>query len=149
MKNSNVAARRKALKIIGGTAMLPLVGALGGCSGDKDEPQRSVAKPAEPKPQPAETAGGTEAPAAEAPATTAKQQLPALTEDDPQAKSLAYVEDATSVDTSQQARYEDGQACSNCALFIAMGDSARGACSIFPGKSVNANGWCSVYAAKP
>ena len=38
---------------------------------------------------------------------------------DPQALALAYVSDASKVDTEAQPRFEAGQACGNCALFMA------------------------------
>ncbi len=79
----------------------------------------------------------------------ASQSMPKLQESDPQAMALAYVEDATKVDSAKQPRYQPGQLCSNCALYIPGDDPAWGGCSIFAGKLVAANGWCSVYAPKP
>lgn len=73
--------------------------------------------------------------------------LPRLSLDDPQAKSLGYVHDATEVDQSKYARYQPGQVCGNCALWQG-GDAEWGRCSIFPGKLVNTAGWCSAYAPK-
>lgn len=73
--------------------------------------------------------------------------LPVLSESDPQAQSLGYVQNATGVDAAKYPRYKAGQACANCALYMG-GDAAQGACSIFPGKAVKATGWCSVYAPK-
>ncbi len=75
--------------------------------------------------------------------------MPKLAEDDPQAKSLSYVHDATNVDSAKQPRYKAGQICANCALYQGKAGDEWGGCSIFPGKAVNANGWCSVYAPKP
>ena len=48
-----------------------------------------------------------------------------------------------------QPRYEDGQACVNCALFQGGPGDEWANCSIFPGRQVKATGWCSVYAPKP
>ena len=73
--------------------------------------------------------------------------LPRLDQSEPQAQALAYVNDATSIDASAQPRFQAGQACANCSLFLG-GDDQWGPCSIFPGKAVNAGGWCSVYAPK-
>lgn len=152
MPENNAPNRRRLLKILGGTALLPVIGALGACSGD-DKP---AAKTPDSKPEaaksdvqpPADTATNVEEPvAAETAASADNATLPALSEDDPQAKGLSYVEDATTVDATAQPRYAAGQACENCALYIPQ-DDARGGCSIFPGKSVNKNGWCSVYAPK-
>lgn len=74
--------------------------------------------------------------------------MPKLQESDPQAMALAYVEDASRVDSAKQARYEPGQNCANCALYIVGDDPDWGGCSIFAGKLVSASGWCSVYAPK-
>lgn len=82
---------------------------------------------------------------------TAQDDLPHVTDDDPTAKALAYVHDASMVDKSNPlaARYEPGQMCSNCVQLQGNeGDEWR-PCPIFPGKLVKATGWCSVWAAKP
>ncbi len=136
--------RRRFLKIAGGAAMIvPIVG-LAGCSGGKQD----VSAPATPK--------ADKAPAAPAKATPAQTQAPAaagnmpqLAEDDPQAKSLSYVHEASTVDTAKQPRYQSGQVCSNCALYQGKGTDEWAGCSIFPGKLVKSSGWCSVYAPKP
>ena len=70
--------------------------------------------------------------------------LPALTESDPMAKALNYVELATK---STNAKYKAGDDCANCQFYTA-GPSGRGACQLFPGKSVNAKGWCAGHAKK-
>jgi len=67
--------------------------------------------------------------------------------DDPQAKSLGYVEDASTVDTAAWPRKQPDQHCANCMLYQG-GDAEWGPCSIFPGKEVKATGWCNVWAAK-
>jgi len=74
-----------------------------------------------------------------------------LTEDDAQAKALAYVHDATTVDTSNPAaaRYEPGQECANCLQIQGAEGAEWRPCAIFPGKVVAAAGWCSVWVAKP
>lgn len=134
--------RRRFLKIFGGSAVLvPIVG-LTACSGGKDKAPAAPAK----KPKAMETDSKSAAPA-EAPARTSG--MPQLTEDDPQAKSLAYVNDATTIDGAKQPRYKAGQDCANCALFQGKAEQEWAGCSIFPGKAVNAAGWCTVYAPKP
>lgn len=65
-------------------------------------------------------------------------EMPHLSEDDPTAQSLKYVNASTT----------EGQSCSNCALAMGTAGDAWLPCQIFPGKSVNANGWCSVWAPK-
>lgn len=130
--------RRRFLKIVGSSAVLvPIVG-LTACSGEKDT---AAAKPK------AMEAESTSAGPAEAP--TKPSGMPQLSEDDPQAKSLAYVHDANAIDSTKQPRFKAGQNCSNCALFQGKADQEWAGCSIFPGKAVNAAGWCNVYAPKP
>ena len=136
--------RRRFLKIAGGGAvMVPIIG-LAGCSGGNDAAPPAAKPP--PSAAPATKAMEPAAPAA-APAPAKSTAMPKLSVDDPQAKSLAYVEDTTTIDTAKQPRFKAGQACSNCALFQKKDDPAWGGCSIFPGKLVAAAGWCSVYAA--
>lgn len=69
-------------------------------------------------------------------------ELPKLPLDNPQAKALAYVEDAG---TSKNPKYKPGSACSNCQFFTA----ATGACSLFAGYRVAPKGWCSAWSKKP
>jgi len=79
------------------------------------------------------------------------QDLPKLTEDDPTAKALLYVHDASAVDTAnpQAANYKAGQTCANCIQIQGEEGAAWRPCGIFPGKLVANGGWCSVWAAKP
>ncbi len=132
-----ISKRRQFLKTIGSTALLVPLAGIAACSGDK-EAAAPAAKPAAAPPPPAK-----EAPQAEPAGSAAKR----LSEDDPQAKSLSYVHDATTLEGSQT-RYKSGQACVNCALYKAEEGAEWGACSIFPGKQVKGSGWCSVYAPK-
>jgi hypothetical protein len=67
--------------------------------------------------------------------------LPRLPLDNPQAKALGYVEDATA---SKNPGYKVGSMCSNCQFFTA----ATGACAIFQGFSVPPKGWCTAWAKK-
>lgn len=76
---------------------------------------------------------------------TAAHAADMVKEDDAQAKSLAYVADATK---SKHAKYAAGAACSNCALYQGKAGDAAGGCGIFPGKHVAGKGWCSAYAKK-
>ncbi len=143
--------RRRFLKLLGGSAaLIPVIG-LTACGG---EPESGAAKTETPKPAPA--ARPDPAKPAAPPADPGSMQttppgggdLPRLSLDDPQAKALGYVHDATTVDKAAQPRYEPGQACKNCALFTG-GDQPWGGCGLFVGKSVAAAGWCSAYAPKP
>ena len=147
--------RRRFLKIAGsGAALVPIIG-LAGCSGGNDSAPTAAAKPAADAAAAAKDAAKsmeTEVKSAAAEVKAAAPsgtEMPRLAVDDPQAKSLSYVEDATSVDSARQPRYQPGQACANCALFQDSDGAEWAGCSIFPGKLVAAAGWCSVYAPKP
>lgn len=81
---------------------------------------------------------------------TAQQPLPRLDVNDPSAKALYYVEDATKVDNKNPlaSRFAPGQTCSNCSQIQGKAGDEWRPCAIFPGKVVHANGWCSVWAKK-
>lgn len=68
--------------------------------------------------------------------------LPRLPLDNPQAKALAYTEDATQ---SRHPNYKAGSTCANCQFFQA----STGACSVFPGFSVAPAGWCLAWSKAP
>ena len=138
--------RRRLLKLLGSATVLVPLSTLTACGGGETPPQAAEA-PAEPAPEPSPTPEPAAEAAPEPAAAEQPAELPALGEDDPQAVSLGYVQDASSVDGSRYPQFHAGQACANCALYLG-GDAAAGACSIFPGKSVMAAGWCSVYAPK-
>lgn len=168
---SDPAARRKFLKLLGGSVVLIPLASLTGCSGEKEaapaaQPKaagESAAKKAE---SAMEDAAATMKDKAEDAAATVKQEatetmdamadkaeaaagdVPRLSEDDPQAKALGYRHDASLVDGAKYPRYQAGQACANCALFQGQGGAEWARCSIFPGRQVNAKGWCSAYAPK-
>lgn len=69
------------------------------------------------------------------------QALPTLPLDHPQAKALAYVEDAA---TTKHASFKPGSTCLNCQFFTA----SNGACTLFPGYRVAPRGWCAAWAKK-
>jgi hypothetical protein len=71
--------------------------------------------------------------------------LPALDPNDPTAKALGFVTDATKADP---ARKPDTK-CSNCAQYQGKAGDATAGCNIFAGHSVPAGGWCKVWAQKP
>ncbi len=136
---STTEERRRFLKIVGGSAVLMPVLGISACSGGDDKAPAATAPKADKAP--------AVEPAAEAPAKPSG--MPKLAEDDPQAKSLAYVHDAADIDAAMQPRFKTGQVCSNCALYQGKADDEWAACSIFPGKAVKGTGWCTVYAPKP
>jgi hypothetical protein len=83
--------------------------------------------------------------------TASAQELAHVTLDDPTAKALLYVHDASQVDTSNPmaARYAAGQTCENCIQIQGDAGSEWRPCALFPGKAVASAGWCSVWALKP
>ncbi|MDE1963532.1 MAG: high-potential iron-sulfur protein [Xanthomonadaceae bacterium] len=70
--------------------------------------------------------------------------LPHVSESDPTAKALGYVEDAS---TTKDPKHKAGANCSNC-QFYSGGPTGFGPCQLFPGKAVSAKGWCVSHAAK-
>lgn len=92
-------------------------------------------------------AAGTAAAAALAsslPRLTRAADLPHVSESDPTAKALAYVEDASK---STNPKHKAGDICANC-QFYSGGATGYGPCQLFPGKSVNAKGWCVSHTPK-
>ena len=69
--------------------------------------------------------------------------LPLVTADDPTAKALKYVTDA-----SKASAAKPGSKCANCNLYKGAAGSAQGNCLLFPGKAVKATGWCASWTAK-
>jgi len=69
--------------------------------------------------------------------------LPLVTADDPTAKALRYVSDA-----SKASGAKPGSKCANCSNYQGAAGSAQGGCLLFPGKAVKATGWCSSWTAK-
>ena len=140
--------RRKFLRLVGGSAAIVPFAGLAGCGGGDEAaaPPPPAASAPEPEKAPAAAEPATMPEPAEAPSASAS--LTPLKDDDPQAQALAYVSNAENVDREAQPRYEPGQACGNCALFMGKEGAANGPCSIFPGRLVAATGWCSVYAPK-
>jgi len=69
---------------------------------------------------------------------------------EPQAKSLGYVEDAAKVDAKANPNYKAGQMCANCLQApTAKPGAAEVPCNIFAQRNVAAKGWCKVYVKKP
>ena len=69
---------------------------------------------------------------------------------EPQAKALGYVVDASTVDAKANPNFKPGQHCANC-LQVAKGKEggAQVPCNIFGGRLVEANGWCKVWVKRP
>ncbi len=72
----------------------------------------------------------------------------ALSETDPTAVALGYVENAEMVDTTKWTKKAgpggENQLCSTCSLYQPI-DDVWGGCSIFPGKKVKGAGWCNAW----
>lgn len=66
-----------------------------------------------------------------------------VSEDDPTAKAMSYVEDATK---AQRASSNDF--CHNCRYFKGDEKTEWAPCDLFPGKEVKAGGWCKVWTKK-
>jgi hypothetical protein len=69
---------------------------------------------------------------------------------EPQAKSLGYVTDASKVDPKANPNFKPGQNCANC-LQVPKGKEggAQVPCNIFAGRLVEAKGWCKVWVKRP
>jgi hypothetical protein len=66
---------------------------------------------------------------------------PLIRVDDPAAKAVKYVEDA-----SKAKEAVPHSNCANCALYLGKSGATLGPCQILPGKSVLAAGWCNKWA---
>jgi High potential iron-sulfur protein len=75
--------------------------------------------------------------------------LTPLDPNDPVAKGVSFVNDASKVKASENPTYKAGQKCSNCAQYQGKASDATAGCNIFPGHSVPAAGWCKAWAQKP
>ncbi len=78
----------------------------------------------------------------------AQGALPHLSESDPTAKALGYVEDASKVDKTKFPSFKPGAHCATCNFFQGKASDAFGPCQIFPGKSVAGAGWCASHSPK-
>jgi hypothetical protein len=76
--------------------------------------------------------------------TKAAESRAPLSEDEPDAKALAYYADAARVDVRLYPSYRRGQSCTTCAQ-IEFGTGRQRPCKIIPGRLVNAGGWCKVW----
>ena len=74
--------------------------------------------------------------------------LPPLDPNDPTAKALGFVNDATKVDSKTHPTFKPGQNAALARNIRARPGDATAACTIFAGKSVPQGGWCQVWAQK-
>ena len=78
----------------------------------------------------------------------AQAQAPMVDPNDPQAKALGYVTDATKADKSKFPKYQPGQHCAVCQLYHGPASAQTAPCTIFAGKHVVGPGWCSAFVPK-
>lgn len=70
-----------------------------------------------------------------------------VTPDDPTAKALQYVEDATTANRMDKAGVAAAdQMCSSCALY--QGDGETAPCTLFQNRIVKGAGWCTAWVPK-
>ncbi len=67
---------------------------------------------------------------------------PLVSESDPAAKLLHYVEDA-----HRASGASSGASCESCSLYSGASGADRGSCTLFPGKLVKAAGWCTSWSS--
>ncbi|MGE0115825.1 MAG: high-potential iron-sulfur protein [Steroidobacteraceae bacterium] len=63
-----------------------------------------------------------------------------ISEDEPAAKALHYVEDAR-----QSAEAKPGETCATCSLYSGDSGSAQGTCVALNNRQVKAAGWCNAW----
>ena len=74
--------------------------------------------------------------------------LPHVTAQDPQAQSLHYTEDASTLDAGTNPTHTAGARCASCQLYQGKSGDAFGPCLLYPGRAVSVNGWCMGYQKK-
>jgi hypothetical protein len=83
--------------------------------------------------------------AARAQAPQGSPAMPRLSEADPHARAVGYVEDAAQLDRPQYPKYKSGEDCATCALYGAVAEPSWGSCTLFPRRVVAAKGWCDAF----
>ena len=71
-----------------------------------------------------------------------------LDPNDPQAKALGFVTDASKVSAAAEPTFKPSQKCGTCAQFQGKAGDATSGCNIFVGHTVPSGGWCKVWAQK-
>jgi len=67
---------------------------------------------------------------------------------DPAAKALGYVEDASQADAKKYPQLVKGSTCENCLLLEGTAGSRFRPCTAFNGKLVSVAGWCASWTAE-
>lgn len=68
-----------------------------------------------------------------------------LDPNDPTARALGYVENASRVDRHKYPTYSEGSTCDNCLQLEGKPGNEYRPCKIFQGKLVAVGGWCSAW----
>ena len=106
------------------------------------DPSTPVAPaPAVPAPAPAPVAPTPVAPAP----GVAPAAGPLVSESEPQAVALGYVNDARRADRLRFPKYRPGQHCGNCQNFQGPSNAAKAPCAQFGSREVQGPGWCSSH----
>lgn len=78
----------------------------------------------------------------------ADDALPLLSEDNPTAKALGYVDDVDKVPASEPL-LKPNAICANCLHYKGAETDPVAPCALFPGTSVPARAWCKAWVIKP
>jgi hypothetical protein len=68
--------------------------------------------------------------------------LPLVSEQDPAAKAVQYVEDA-----SRAKGATSGATCASCSIYSGQSGASTGSCTLFAGRLVKAAGWCNAWSS--
>lgn len=68
-----------------------------------------------------------------------------VSEDEPAAKALGYVVNASKVDPKANPSYSAGQNCTSCSLFNRVPKTPFGKCEALSNRLVAEDGWCKAY----
>jgi hypothetical protein len=74
--------------------------------------------------------------------------LTPLDPNDPTAKALGFVTDASKVDAASNPTFKPGQHCAACAQYQGTPSDATAGCTIFAGHSVPGAGWCRAFVQR-
>jgi len=74
--------------------------------------------------------------------------LTPLDVNEPGAKALNFVADASKIDVHANPTYKPGQRCALCAHYRGKPTETLAGCEIFTTHSVPAGGWCLVWGAR-
>jgi hypothetical protein len=81
-------------------------------------------------------------------AMAAQSALPHVAPTDATAVSLAYVENAKTVNPAANPTFKPGAHCGNCLYLQGKAPDAWRPCVLFPNKLVSISGWCRVWMQK-